>query len=89
VTIEFDAGDGDRERIAHLYRVGRILRHVATDERVVIDAEVPRRVLDQFQPRITTDSHEPPTNTDLHEPRTNTDSHEPRTNTDLHGRVHR
>jgi GTP-binding protein HflX len=98
VTIEFDAGDGDRERIAQLYRVGRILRHVATDERVVIDAEVPRRVLDQFQPRITTDSHEPrtntdshepPTNTDLHEPRTNTDSHEPRTNTDLHGRVHR
>jgi GTP-binding protein HflX len=48
VTLEFDAGDADRERIAHLYRVGRVLRHVSTDGHVSIEAEVPRRVLDRF-----------------------------------------
>jgi len=48
VTMEFDAGEADRDRIAHLYRIGRILRHVATDGRVSIEAEVPRRVLDHF-----------------------------------------
>ena len=29
VTLEFDAGEADREQIAQLYRIGRILRHVA------------------------------------------------------------
>jgi len=48
VTMEFDGGDADRDRIAHLYRIGRILRHVATDGRISIEAEVPRRVLVQF-----------------------------------------
>jgi GTP-binding protein HflX len=48
VVMEFDAGDADRDRIAHLYRIGRILRHVAVDGRVSIEAEVPRRVLDRF-----------------------------------------
>ncbi len=48
VTLEFDSGEADRDRIAHLYRVGRILRHVATDGRVSIEAEVPRRMLDRF-----------------------------------------
>ena len=48
VTVEFDGGDSDRERIAHLYRVGRVLRHVSTDGHVSIEAEVPRRVLDRF-----------------------------------------
>ena len=33
---------------AHLYRVGRVLRHVSTDGRVSIEAEVPRRILDRF-----------------------------------------
>lgn len=50
VTLEFETSDGaDRERIAQLYRVGRILRHVATDGRVTIDVEIPRRLLDRFQ----------------------------------------
>ena len=50
VTLEFDTPEGeDRERIAQLYRVGRILRHVATNGRVTIDAEVPRRMLDRLQ----------------------------------------
>jgi GTP-binding protein HflX len=48
VTLEFDGGDGDREQIANLYRVARILRHVSADGRVSIEAEVPRRVLDRF-----------------------------------------
>ena len=48
VTMEFDTGDEDRERIASLYRLGRILRHVSTNGRVSIEAEVPRRVLDRF-----------------------------------------
>jgi GTP-binding protein HflX len=47
-TLEFSADDGDRERIAQLYRVARILRHVSADGRVSIEAEIPRRVLDQF-----------------------------------------
>ena len=48
VTMAFDTGEADRERIAHLYRVGRVLRHVSTDGRVSIEAEVPRRILDRF-----------------------------------------
>jgi hypothetical protein len=30
--------------------VGRILRHVATDGHVTIEAEVPRRLLDRLRP---------------------------------------
>ena len=48
VVMQFNGGDADRDRIAHLYRIGRILRHVAVDGRVSIEAEVPRRVLDRF-----------------------------------------
>jgi len=48
VTMEFDTGEADRERIASLYRLGRILRHVSTNGRVSIEAEVPRRMLDRF-----------------------------------------
>ena len=48
VTLTFDTGDSDRERIAQLYRIGRVLRHVSTDGHVSIEAEVPRRVLDRF-----------------------------------------
>jgi GTP-binding protein HflX len=49
VQLEFDAtSDADRGHISELYRVGRILRHVATDSRVSIEAELPRRMLDRF-----------------------------------------
>jgi GTPase len=48
VTLEF-AADIDRDRIAQLYRLGRILRHVTADGRVSIEAEVPRRLVDRFQ----------------------------------------
>jgi GTP-binding protein HflX len=50
VRFEFSANDpGDREQIAQLYRVGRVLSHVASDGRVVIDAQMPRRLLDRFR----------------------------------------
>jgi GTP-binding protein HflX len=51
VTLEFDAGsDDDRLRIAQVYRLGRILSHVAVDGRVSIEAVIPRRLLDRMQP---------------------------------------
>jgi GTP-binding protein HflX len=52
VTLEFDASEADRDRIAQLYRLARVLRHVSTDGRVTIDAEVPRRVLDRFSSAV-------------------------------------
>jgi GTP-binding protein HflX len=49
VTLQFDAGsEDDRARISYLYRVGRILRHVASDGQVSIEAEIPRRLLSRF-----------------------------------------
>ena len=51
MTFELDTGDEDeRALIAQLYRVGRILRHVAVDGHVTIEAEVPRRLLDRLRP---------------------------------------
>ncbi len=51
VTLEFDPADADdRSQIAHLYRIGRVARHVAVDGRVTIEAEVPRRLLDRLRP---------------------------------------
>jgi GTP-binding protein HflX len=49
VTFEFQAAsEADRNQISQLYRVGRILRHVASDGHILIEAELPRRVLDKF-----------------------------------------
>jgi GTPase len=49
VVLEFDvSSDADRERIAQLYRFARILRHVSSDSRVSIEAELPRRLLSRF-----------------------------------------
>jgi GTP-binding protein HflX len=50
VQLQFDpASSDDRERIAQLYRVARIIRHESTDGQVWIEAEVPRRVIARFQ----------------------------------------
>ena len=50
ITFEFDPHDAaDRERVSDLYRFGRILRHVASDASVTIEAELPRRLLARFQ----------------------------------------
>ena len=49
ITLSFPAtGDGSRERVAELYRVGRIVRHVASDHEVSIEAEIPRRLVPRF-----------------------------------------
>ena len=51
VELQFDSdSEDDRERIAQLYRVGHILSHVATNGRVSIEAEIPRRLLSRVQP---------------------------------------
>jgi GTP-binding protein HflX len=51
VTLEFDAAsDDDRVRIAQVYRLGRILSHIASDGRISIEAVVPRRLLERMQP---------------------------------------
>src|SRR5688572_24773 len=53
ITITFDSGkEFDRQQIARLYRVARVLSHVATNGRVVIEADVPRRFIE----RLTTPS---------------------------------
>ena len=41
--------EADRQRIAQLYRVGKIRSHVATDGHVTIEAEVPRRMVSWLQ----------------------------------------
>jgi GTP-binding protein HflX len=49
VTFEFDPHDtADREKIADLYRLGRVLRHVASDSSVTVEAQLPRRLLTRF-----------------------------------------
>jgi GTPase len=55
ITITFDSGkEFDRQQIARLYRVARVLSHVATNGRVVIEADIPRRFIE----RLTTPSNE-------------------------------
>jgi hypothetical protein len=51
VTLEFDAHDHRTpERVARLYRHGRVLRHITSDGHVSIDADVPRRLLSWLRP---------------------------------------
>jgi GTP-binding protein HflX len=46
ITIAFDSGNAfDREQITKLYRVARVVSHVAANGRVVIEADVPRRYI--------------------------------------------
>jgi GTPase len=55
ITITFDSDkEFDRQQIARLYRVARVLSHVATNGRVVIEADVPRRFIE----RLTTPAAE-------------------------------
>jgi GTP-binding protein HflX len=49
VTITFDSSkEFDREQIGRLYRVARVLSHVTTNGRVVIEADVPRRFIERL-----------------------------------------
>ena len=55
ITITFDSDkDFDRQQIVRLYRVARVISHVATNGRVVIEADVPRRFIE----RLTTPAPE-------------------------------
>lgn len=50
VTFQFSSEDeSDREKIAYLYRVGRIRSHVTTDGHVAIEAEVPKRAVERLR----------------------------------------
>jgi GTP-binding protein HflX len=56
VSLEFDlASADDRDRLAWLYRHGRVHDQVTAGDRVVLDAEVPRRLLDRVA-RARTDA---------------------------------
>jgi GTPase len=49
VTFAFNPQDpADRDQISELYRVGHVRRHVATDDSVTIEADLPRRLADRF-----------------------------------------
>jgi GTPase len=49
ITITFDSEkEFDRQQIARLYRVARVVSHVATNGRVVIEADVPRRFIERL-----------------------------------------
>ena len=49
ITIVFDSGkEFDRQQIARLYRVARVISHVATNGKVVIEADVPRRFIERL-----------------------------------------
>ena len=49
MTITFDnTNEFDRQQIARMYRVARIVSHVAHNGRVVIEADVPRRFIERL-----------------------------------------
>jgi GTP-binding protein HflX len=49
ITITFDSGtEFERQQISRLYRVARVISHVATNGKVVIEADVPRRFIERL-----------------------------------------
>jgi GTPase len=49
ITITFNSGaEFDQQQIARLYRVARVISHVAANGRVVIEADVPRRYIERL-----------------------------------------
>jgi GTP-binding protein HflX len=49
ITITFDSStDFDRQQISRLYRMARVVSHVATNGKVVIEADVPRRFIERL-----------------------------------------
>jgi GTP-binding protein HflX len=54
ITIAFDGSkDFDRQQISRLYRVARVISHVTTNGRVVIEADVPRRFIERLTTPIS------------------------------------
>jgi GTP-binding protein HflX len=59
ITISFDsAKEFDRQQIARLYRIARVVSHVATNGRVVIEADVPRRFIERLTTPAPGEAHE-------------------------------
>ena len=55
LTITFDSeSEFDRQQISRLYRVARVVSHVATDGQVVIEADVPRRYIERLTNPVET-----------------------------------
>jgi len=51
ITIRLDRGNAfDRAQISRVYRVGRVVSHLAAGDQVVIEADVPRRFIERFTP---------------------------------------
>jgi GTP-binding protein HflX len=51
MTLTFDPSDaGDRDRIARVYRHARVTSHESRDDRIVMVADVPRRLIDRVTP---------------------------------------
>ena len=49
MQLSFDARrEGDRRLVADLYRHARVLSHITTGDRMVLEADVPRRLTDRF-----------------------------------------
>ena len=49
ITISFDSDkEFDRQQISRLYRMARVISHIATDGKVVIEADVPRRFIERL-----------------------------------------
>ena len=49
MTMTFDPNDpGDRERIARVYRHARVVVHESRDDRIIVVADVPRRLIDRL-----------------------------------------
>jgi GTP-binding protein HflX len=49
VTLEFDPrSESDRAEVARLYRDARVVQHLETEDRLAIEADVPRRLLDRL-----------------------------------------
>jgi len=49
VRLEFDdRREGDRKLVAELYRHARVVSHVTSDDRISIEADIPRRLLSRF-----------------------------------------
>ncbi|HET9834643.1 MAG TPA: hypothetical protein VFP91_23130, partial [Vicinamibacterales bacterium] len=52
LTLSFDPADGaDRERIARVYRHGRVVVHEERDNHIQIVADIPRRLVDRVTPQ--------------------------------------
>jgi 50S ribosomal subunit-associated GTPase HflX len=52
ITLTFDPDEpADRERIARVYRHGRVLEHETRDGRITLVADVPRRLVSRLESR--------------------------------------